>query len=395
MPLIFGLLGIWITWLLARRVAGDIAGTVAATLAALSPWHIYVSGFARYYSLLYFACGGFYLFAWTAAYWGRRRDSLGALAFALCGSATHPSFLVAVAGPVLGLILIGNDGRFGLRRPGGTVLRLLWVPWVVALGAAAVALKFSGQEGQVRNFSGRGSLATLRLVPAIIQWMTPVVGAAGIIGGVAATAASVSPPLRRWGSMVVAGYVFTPVLLVVASFITDIYADYTIGLLPLAHASCGVLVALAAETAGARARGLSIAALLVLVAGVAPWTVSHLSDGTRFDYRPALELVRNTTPAAPLLAWPEIVARRYAPDLEVRPLHLDPRALESQLLAAAREGFWVIISVREYGTVGDPTFAGTEWLLAHCRRRLVHERMRFDSRRYRVELYRCPPSDKS
>src|SRR6185437_11642818 len=53
LPLIFGVAGVWVTWRLARDLAGPVAGFMALVLVTISPWHLYASGFARYYSLLY------------------------------------------------------------------------------------------------------------------------------------------------------------------------------------------------------------------------------------------------------------------------------------------------------------------------------------------------------
>ena len=49
---LFGVLGVWATWRLARRAFGTTAGLVAAALVALSPWHLYASQFARYWTLV-------------------------------------------------------------------------------------------------------------------------------------------------------------------------------------------------------------------------------------------------------------------------------------------------------------------------------------------------------
>src|SRR6185312_395685 len=53
LPLLFGVAGVWVTWRLARDLAGPATGFIALVLVAISPWHLYVSGFGRYYSLLY------------------------------------------------------------------------------------------------------------------------------------------------------------------------------------------------------------------------------------------------------------------------------------------------------------------------------------------------------
>jgi predicted membrane-bound mannosyltransferase len=52
-PFLFGVLGVWLTWVLGRKVFGTTAGLVAAFMVAISPWHLYASQFARYWTLVY------------------------------------------------------------------------------------------------------------------------------------------------------------------------------------------------------------------------------------------------------------------------------------------------------------------------------------------------------
>src|SRR5687768_13520498 len=53
LPVLFGVLGIAVTWLLGYRLFGAIGGAVSAFLVAVSPWHLHASGMARYWSLIY------------------------------------------------------------------------------------------------------------------------------------------------------------------------------------------------------------------------------------------------------------------------------------------------------------------------------------------------------
>ncbi|HET7233938.1 MAG TPA: glycosyltransferase family 39 protein, partial [Longimicrobium sp.] len=100
-PLLFGVAGVGAVWMLARRVFGPAAGLSAAVLAALSPWHVYESGFARYWSLLFLLGTLFPLALWEAYGTGRRRDLALGLAVLCVGTATHPSFVFPAAGAAL------------------------------------------------------------------------------------------------------------------------------------------------------------------------------------------------------------------------------------------------------------------------------------------------------
>src|SRR5688500_12016625 len=77
---VLGLLGIWLTWRIAKTLFGALGGWSAAALIALSPWHLYVSGMARYWSALYALSAGFVYLLLRAGETGERKYYLGALA---------------------------------------------------------------------------------------------------------------------------------------------------------------------------------------------------------------------------------------------------------------------------------------------------------------------------
>jgi hypothetical protein len=175
-------------------------------------------------------------------------------------------------------------------------------------------------------------------------------------------------------------------LLAVASFRTDVYADYGMAALPLLYASLGVGVDRLAALAPARQGLLAGGFTLVLLGGVLPETVSHLSDGTRFDYRPALRWLEANAGDRLVVGWPSAQQRAYAPGLRYRELRHDRRFLEEAL--AAEGGFWLVSSHHRRGLIlgGEPV---TDWIRTHCRATMVTERPRLDYRSYRVELAWC------
>jgi len=161
-PLLFGLAGVWATWRLGARLFGVTAGWVAGLLVAISPWHLYMSGFARYWSLVYLLVTLLFLCLAVAASTDRSRDYAGAAATGILGSLTHPTFLFAGLGAALGAQLVMPDGTFGWRWPSRRAWRWLWGPWAAVLVAGYAVLRLTGQVGALRNFQGRGLLATLR-----------------------------------------------------------------------------------------------------------------------------------------------------------------------------------------------------------------------------------------
>ena len=375
-PLLFGLAGVWATWRLGARLFGVTAGWVAGLLVAISPWHLYMSGFARYWSLVYLLVTLLFLCLAVAASTDRSRDYAGAAATGILGSLTHPTFLFAGLGAALGAQLVMPDGTFGWRWPSRRAWRWLWGPWAAVLVAGYAVLRLTGQVGALRNFQGRGLLATLRLLPAMVQWTTPTVCAAGGMGALLLLALRERPAWRRFGAMALVGIASTTVLLFVLAIRTDVYADYGIAMLPLVFVASGALIGLAGLATYARGDAEAAATG---------------DGGGRLGFRVAATLADAFGPIGagvlPVLTWPIVIGRYYAPGLDNRELDLHPEALDAALGAAG--DLWVILSVREYGLVGDDTGQGSAWLATHCRPVLTHQGVRLDSRVYRVELERC------
>jgi hypothetical protein len=387
MPLVFGVLGVIVTWVLGRTVFGTTGAVVAAFLVAVSPWHIHVSGMARYGSLLYLLSALFLLLLIRAEDSDRPAYYAGCLAALLLGSATHPSFLFPVLGVVLGSRLIRSDGRWGWVWPTRRAWIYLWLPFLSCMAGAVVTLKLLGREGEVRNFAGRGLLASVRLIPAIVEWITPVIFVAGALGALLALLVGTLPRTRRWGAAACVGSLGTLVILLTASFVTNVYADYAVTMLPLVFVSAAGLITLLSERVRSEQPVFASAIGLLLLAGVLPSLASQLSDGMRFDFRPAFRYIRETAPSVPVLTTPLIQQRHYAPDLDGRELQMT-RAFLDESLAHAGD-LWIAAPVRRHGILMDDSGEAAAWIDRHCLLALSHERARFDYRVYRVDLYRC------
>src|SRR5690606_22156220 len=156
LPFVLGVLGIYVTWRLGRRLFGRLGGFAAALWAAVAPWPLHGSGMARYGSLLYLLSAAFLLFLLRAYETDRPRDYLAALAALLLGTATHPTFLFPVVGVVLALTLVGPLGRVGWTWPSRPAWTALYLPFLAAAGGAYFAVSAVGRGSSLRNFGGRG-----------------------------------------------------------------------------------------------------------------------------------------------------------------------------------------------------------------------------------------------
>jgi uncharacterized membrane protein len=387
LPLLFGVAGVWVVWKLARDLAGPIAGLIALILVAISPWHLYASGFARYYSLLCLLAALVYWQLPRAYDADQPRSYLAVLVPLFLGTWTHPSFVFPMIGVALAVSIFQTDGSTRFRWPTRTAWTWLWGPFLGLSILVLVAMRILHHSTNVANGGDRGLLATLRLVPAMVDWMTLLV-TASFVAGVGLMLRSDSGVTRRFGWMAVFGAVFTMVALFVLSFRTAIYADYGIAALPLVLVVAAYPVAWLAENLPTgRAAAGATAVAWILVIGILPSTASHLSDGTRFDYRPALRQINATDPTIEVLTWPIAIQRAYDPGLHSREIPTSAARLDSALVQY--HDLWAIVSVKRYGIVGDDTGGMAVWLRQNCRQKDEYQRPRLDYRIYRVDLWRC------
>jgi hypothetical protein len=385
LPTIFGVLGLLVTMVAARTLVGPVAAISALLLASLSPWHLYTSGTARYFSLVFLLAA---VVTWRlpiAVERDRARDFLIVLATLMVGTATHPSFVFPAAALALSVTLMRREGALRWHWPSKRAWTFLWGPYAAFLAVAYLALKLSAQESALRNWGGRGLLATLRLVPAIFEWTTLPVVALALAG--AALLLVARDARRQAGLMALLTPVVTMLTLFVLSFRTDVYADYAVGMLPIAFVAAGGAVQLLYERLRRGGAAGAALVLLVTVAGGLPSTVSYLSDGSRFDYRPAFDRINREGPQLPVLTWPRVIQMRYAPALRGFELNV-PTARRDSLLESSGE-LWAVVSVKRYGIAGDDSGELGQWLIDRCRMVDGHERPRLDYRLYRVNLWRC------
>jgi hypothetical protein len=387
LALLFGVAGVWVTWRLARDLAGPAAGLAALALVTISPWHLYVSGFARYYSLLYLLAALVYWQLPRAYDEDRPSRYIMVLAPLLLGSWTHPSFVFPMVGAALAVSCFHLSGSARFRWPTRAAWLWLWGPFLALSLVVLAMMRLVHHSADVANGGDRGLLATLRLIPAMVDWMTVLVAASAVAGAVLLVH-SAAGALRRFGWMAVLGSAFTLVALFILSFRTAIYADYGVAALPLVIVAAAYPIAWLRERLPTTVAALGAGAVAwILIVGILPSSLSHLSDGTRFDYRPALRQINATDPAIEVLAWPIAIQRAYDPTLHSREIPTSAAGLDSAL--QRYQDLWAVTSVKRYGIVGDDTGEMARWLRQNCRQQGEFQRPRLDYRIYRVDLWRC------
>lgn len=388
LPLLFGTLGIWAVWALAKSLSGGTGAIVAALLTTFSPWHLYASSFARYYSLLFVLAALVYWRLPRAYDSDRPRDYWLALAPLLVGTWTHPSFVFPVFGASVAISFVSRDGNWGWRWPSRNAWRNLWIPFLVGSVVILAVIRLAAPHGaSPTNGSERGLLATLRLVPAMVDWATPTISIAAILAAVFLLR---SPDCteRRFGLMVLLGTATSIAAIAALSLLTAVYADYGIAALPLVIVAAASLVTSIARYVLEQVRTATVASLTaLLVVGMLPSTVSFMSDGTRFDYRPAFARIERDAPNMRVLTWPIPQQQAYAPRLNATELPTTTVGLDSVLNRS--RSLWAVVSVKRYGIVGDDRGKVANWLSSKCQLIDQYQKPRFDYRMYRVDLWRC------
>jgi len=388
---VFGLAGVWLTWEVGRRHFSPRGGLVAALLVALSPWHLYASQFARYWTLVYLLAALACLALPQALDHDRPARYVGALLIVLLGALTHPTFLFPLVGVAFALMIVSAEGRIAWRWPTRTGWAWLWGPLLVTALVGSVALRATGNASAYSNGWGRGLFATARTIPGMVEWVSPGLVIAGVGGVCLLWLRPGHPSDRRWAAMAALGTASGVSLLLWAGLRNGIYADYGMAMLPLLYLTVGGAIARTSENMG-WGGAWAVVATAVLVAGALPGTLSNLSDGMRFDYRPAYQYLQQAGAGRLAIGWPVAEQRYYAPGIPFQGLdgmNVTVPFLERTLTGSS--GFWFVGSQGREGVIGvDP--AAAHWMDMHCETVLRTERPRFDFRVYEVELLWCGPA---
>jgi hypothetical protein len=384
--LVLGLAGIAATWWLTSRFAGRAAAFVAGVAVVLLPMQVNASQLIRWISLVFLlgACLTYAII--LAADSDARRHHAWVLGLALAGALTHITFLLPLTGLVLGAHLVRDDGRFGFRWPTRRALLTCWVPFLAVLGAYYAVLAALVPAKRLLGDATGGSAGLL--LPALFYHLTPVLLVASL-GGAWWLWRAGTGAQRRMAMMAVLGIGLPVAIMQVAGLrgLVPVSVLYVSAALPVFLVAVGATANL---LDAANRPGWTAVVLGALVgAALLPGTVSHLADGSRFEFRKPLLLVQRRDPGATVLVYPVIHARWEAPELdalEFRPA-LGTAYLDS--LRTARDRFWVVAPLRRNGMLGDSDGTKLRWLHRYCDLQSSWRRPRFDYERFDTELYRC------
>jgi len=147
---IIGILSIPVLFFPTRKIFGYHAALIAALLLAISPWHLYWSQNARFYSSLLL----FYSLALTAFHFGLERDKPGYFIgfYGFLYLAFSERLFAFFIFPVIGVYLIAL-WVFKFERPAGLNLRNISLMGLPILAGGAIELYSQIANGESRFFA--------------------------------------------------------------------------------------------------------------------------------------------------------------------------------------------------------------------------------------------------
>ena len=354
-PALIGIATVPILFFPLRRLFGVEVAMLACAMLAVSPWHLYWSQNARFYTLLLL----FYSLALLLLYWAveAKRPALALLAVALMVLATRERLLALFLVPVAagyGVLLFAL--RFEDRRKLRGLLRLWWV----AVPAVLLALFFAGPyllnwRDWLTGF-GRVNNDPVWLAAGVVYYVgLPTVCLA--LGGSAYLLAQ-----KNRAALYLAVSALLPLaalmLMSLFQYTANRYAFIT---LP----SWIILASLAAREMGRHLRGQArwLAAGVVLLLLVAPLADSALyfryQNGNRDNWKAAFAYIREQSAPGDLV----VSSSRQVGELYMDTAVIGLASITPEQMEAAGERVWVVADMNVPAVLP----AHYAWLLSRTR----------------------------
>jgi len=404
LPAIFGVLAIPVIYFMGRRLVGSISALFAALLVTVSPFHVYQSQYARYWSLVFLLAAAYPY----AIYVGIRDHSLrwliSGVVLALLAVLAHPVAILPAAGLALFyLISLRHDIVARLRTD--ALLRWFGVA-VLILGLVLAIRSFSMLQNWIhahdvknrlpeRLFNPKQpGLRQLGILASYVDYMTVPVVLSGVLGiGILARRDRPLALLLSWVSIV------PVVIILLISFRAPISTNYLLPAAPALFLAAGVFLGRLVEIdIGVRPRWLAPAVIgIIVIAAGMPTLISQYRDGRRFDFRGAARwLETQMAPGDMVIAEQYPVLVHYLRDREVRHISPDTAVIAGyarELRQAGQGGaLWVVAPAPSHAfRVNLKQLGVTGWIYQNCQLRNTLGRARVDVRQYYLQIYRCPP----
>lgn len=374
---LFGGLQVVLLFLLSRGLLGTPSAFATSALVALWPQHLFASQDNRFYVIAAFFVSAALLFGAHAV----KRRSPGWMGLAV-GAAFLAILSHAVQGVVLGTLVAGVLAAAWAerRRPDGGVLAVIGgavVVGILYLALYLVPLVKGWNQGSGWGYSTpHAILAAASSVGFPLALMVPV--------GALVLWSNRTPVGWYW---LACAFSWVAVVLLLPNVVVY-HPAYAFPLEVTAFVLAGALFGQIYE--GLRARnGAAVAAVFIglVVLVNAPGVVSHLKDGSRYDYRTiARHLTMVARPEDAVAARSPDLLRHYAPGLaEVKPIYADDEEEALETLVATSTRTWVVVHAGRSGLPGPIT----RFLGERCVPELDVQEKRYDYYDFRTALYLC------
>jgi mannosyltransferase len=387
-PALIGTISIPILYSISKRIASVEASLVAALLLAVSPWHIYWSQNARFYTLLLLFC----TISVLTFYIGLEKDSLthffAALVFLGLGIFTHTSAILIVPGAFIYVLILNLLSR--LKRyqvpPGFRLQSLLifLVPGSI-FGFTAACLLFSGRSKLLQSIAEKVAFTPVDPVRLSLAFVF-YIGITITCFAIASTFYSIFVKRDRLGLMLITN-AFTPlVTLAVISVFFFVFNRYIfmslyIWILLAAYGLTHLLLQPKFEV-----KILATGALLIML--LIPLSENLLyyqyQNGNREDWRSAFEFIKQNYQTGDKVVVTFPAAGRYY----FREEFIDIRDLYPEEIDPSTRYWFVENDAIDWG------FPAQEWILDNAMVLTNYDVHINSARTYkmRVLLY-SPPED--
>jgi mannosyltransferase len=338
-----GVLSVPLLYVFIRRLFTPAVALVAVLLLAVSPWHIYWSQNARFYTLLLLLYSLALLLFFFALERNRFLHLAGSLLLFLM--ATRERFLGAFFIPVVMSYVLGL-WLLRLPRPPGLNRRLiLSVLLPLALILIVDGVRFALGAGTIwvrsirvilEEFVGHPIDSPARLLILILFNIGVPLATLALFG-----AAQLILNRSRSGLLIGAGAVVPPLLLATINPFAFTVDRYVFLVLPCWLILAGYAVCHLYRWTGTQGRLLAVGVLAMLLADAAGSHLSYfqLNNGNRLDWRGVLAYVQSRQAPGDVLVstWPEL-GEYYTKQPVVSVAAIDPKSV-----AAGDRRYWFVI----------------------------------------------------
>lgn len=293
-PALFGIATPAMVYLLARRQFGELPSAIAAVIIALSPWHIYWSQMARFYTMTVFFSAASLLMLHKALEENKKWYAAAAGVLMVLATLSHYSALLIFVAAIVYIVVLK---LFHWSRPQGfnkANILIFFAPFIlgaIVAGAKAVALLsiYAGGHPTGTNITNP-LIGAGYMVSSIIYRLEPVMAILVLAG------TWIGIKNRNRGALIAVCGAFIPAaLLIIAGAMSHAENRYAFVLLPHAALLAGMAISSIWGILREKSRVFAFAAVIALAIPLLQHDMTYfstVSNGERWNYRAAAEYLK-------------------------------------------------------------------------------------------------------